>query len=192
MKRKAIILFLFLSYMTLSSYARLKITEVTYVGNTGFLIKTADKKIYIDAQFDSSNGKNELPQKVQDKLSSAQAPFDNIDLILVTHSFMDYLSPELIKDYLDKNPNAFFASTGPMVNALKEFPDRCVSFNPAKEKPDRKVINDITIEAFYFPSEQNALICNIGFVVSIDGQTIFQTDHFETKIYKSESITNEK
>lgn len=185
MRRKAIIIFLFLSYITLSSYAQLEISEITHVDNTGVLIKTGDKKIFIATLYDNSKDKNELLQKVQDKISSEQAPNVNIDLILVFHSFKDYLSPELMKDYLEKNPNAFFVSMGPKVNALKEFPDRYESFSPTKEKPDRKVINDYTIEAFYFPPEPKMQKVKIVFVVSIDGETIFQTEYFETENYDS-------
>ena len=187
MKRKAIIILIILSYITLSSYAQSEITDVTYVSNKGVLIKTGDKKIYIETLFDSSKGKIELPQKAQDKLSPTQDSFENTDLIFVSHSFTDVLSPELIKNYLEKNPNAFFASTGPFVEALKEFPDRYVYFNPTQEKPDKKVINDITIEAFYFPPEPKMQKVKIAFVVSIDGENIFQTEYFETDSYQSKT-----
>ena len=56
MKRKAIIIFLLLSYITVSSYAQQEKVNVTYVGNAGFLINIGDKKILIDALFKGFKG----------------------------------------------------------------------------------------------------------------------------------------
>lgn len=183
MKKKAIIIFLILSYITVTSYAQQKIMVVTHVGKTGFLIKIGDNKIFIDALDKGFTGNYEFPQEVQNKLALAQAPFDNIDLILVTHAHVDYIRPDIVKQHLQNNQKAIFASTELMVNALNDFPDRCVAFNPTKEKPESKIINDITIEAFYLTQEPNAQSTNIGFVLSVNGQTFFQTGDFDTEIY---------
>ena len=194
--KKLIILFIVISSLSTIVFAQspkrksaqLKITEVTYIGKTGFLIKIGDKKILIDALYKGFTSNYAFPQKVQDKLSLAQAPFDNIDLILVTHSHGDHISPDMVKQHLQNNPKAIFASTEQMVNALNDFPDRCLAFNPTKEKSDSKVINDITIEAFYFPHRPKSQINNTGFVVSVNGLTLFQTGHFDTEVYKGEII----
>lgn len=175
MKRKAIILFLLLSYLTVSSFAQQEKVEVTYVGNSGFLLNIGDKKILIDALFKGFKGNYELPQDIQDKLTSAQAPFDEVDLILVTHAHSDHINPDMVRKHLQNNPKAIFASTQQTVNALNGFTDRCIGFNPTKEKSESKVINGISIEAFYFPHGTDSRIINIGFLISVNDITIFQT-----------------
>lgn len=175
MKRKAIILFLLLSYLTVSSFAQQKKVDVTYVGNSGFLLNIGDKKILIDALFKGFEGNYELPQDIQDKLTSAQAPFDDVDLILVTHAHGDHINPDMVRKHLQNNPKAIFASTQQLVDALHDSTDRCIGFNPTKEKSESKVINGISIEAFYFPHGSDSRIINIGFLISVNEITIFQT-----------------
>ncbi|MBE0675226.1 MAG: MBL fold metallo-hydrolase, partial [Bacteroidales bacterium] len=83
---KRIITFLLLTFIAVSSYAQPNRAEVTYIGNAGFMINIGDKKILVDALFKGFAGDYEIPQEVQDKLTLAQAPFDDVDLILVTHA----------------------------------------------------------------------------------------------------------
>ncbi len=152
-----------------------KKVKVTYVGNAGFLINIGDKKILIDALFKGFKGNYNLPQKIQDKLTLAQAPFDNVDLILVTHAHADHVNSDMVRQHLKNNPKAIFASTQQMVNILNGFKDRCIPFNPTKEKSESKVINGISIETFYLPHGPNSKTINIGFLVSVNGVTFFQT-----------------
>ncbi len=175
MKSKTIIIFLLLSFLTVSSYAQQEKVVVTYVGNSGFLLNIGDKKILIDALFKGFKGAYELPQEVQDKLTLTQAPFDDVDLVLVTHAHGDHINPDMVKQHLQNNPKAFFASTQQTVDALNDSTDRCIGFNPTKEKSDSKVIDDISIETFFLPHGPDARIINIGFLISVNGITIFQT-----------------
>jgi|GEM_PF-2796234 len=183
MKKKAIIIFLMLCCVTVTSYSQQKISNVTYVDKTWFLIKTGDKKIFIDAAFKGIDDNYKFKHEVQEKFTKAQAPFDGIDLILVTHPLGGHISTSMVEQHLQNNLKAIFASTEENVNMLNNFPDRYVIFNPTKDNPVSKVINDITIEAFYFPKSTEAQFSKYGFVVLLDGKTLFQTSHFEKEIY---------
>ncbi len=158
-----------------SSYAQQEKVDVTYVGNAGFLINIGDKKILIDALFKGFEGSYEVPQEVQDKLMLAQAPFDDVDLILVTHTHGDHIDPDMVKQHMQNNPKAIFASTQQMVDGMVEYTNRCIGFNPTIEESESKEINDIRIEAFYLPHGANARIINISFLISVNGITFFQT-----------------
>lgn len=181
MKNKAIIILLLLSYITVSSFAQQKEVEVTYVGNSGFLLNIGDKKILIDALFKGFAGDYILPEQVQEKLNNAQAPFDDVDLVLVTHAHGDHISADMVLQHMKNNPNAIFASTKQTVDALiardtlDDFHERSIGFNPSKEKSDKKDIKGINIEAFYLPHGPDSRIINIGFLVSVNGITCFQT-----------------
>ncbi len=175
MKRKAIIIILLLSYIAVTSHAQQEKVDVTYVGNSGFLINIGDKKILIDALFKGFEGDYILPQEIQDKLTSAQAPFDDVDLILVTHAHGDHVNPNMVKQHLENNPKAIFASTQQLVDHMKDSTDRSVGFSPTKEKSDMKEIKGITIESFLLPHGPDSRIINNGFLISVNGITFFHT-----------------
>jgi len=180
-----------------SSFAQQQAVDVTYVGNSGFLINIGEKKILIDALFKGFEGNYELPQEVQDKLISAQAPFDDVDLILVTHAHGDHIDPDMVRQHLQNNPKAIFASTQQMVDALNGFSDRSIGFIPTKEESESKVINDISVEAFYLPHGPDSRIINIGFLISVNGITLFQTgdadfDQFTFEEFRSLELPERK
>jgi len=181
MIRKATIIFLILSYITVSSYAQQVKVDVTYVGNAGFLIQVDNKKILIDALFKGFEGGYQLPKAIQEKLMHAQPPFDDVDLILVTHAHGDHINSNMVLLHMRNNSKAIFASTKQTVDVLNErdtldhFQERRIGFNPSKEKSDKKEIQGITIETFFLPHGSESKIINIGFLISVNGITLFQT-----------------
>ena len=66
--------------------------RVTFVGNSGFLIAVGDKKVIINAFFEGFPPGYTPPANVRDLLVKAQPPFDNVDLIPVTHAHGDHFS----------------------------------------------------------------------------------------------------
>lgn len=161
--------------MVLSSCIQQEKVNVTYVGNAGFLIDFGDKKILIDALFKGFEGNYEMPQEIQEKLRLAQAPFDDVDLILVTHAHGDHVDPAMVSEHMKNNPNAVFASTQQLIDYLKDSTYQSIGFNPTKERSDQKEIQGIKLESFLLPHGPDSRIINIGFLVSVNGTTIFQT-----------------
>ena len=149
--------------------------SITYVGNAGFLINIGDKKILIDALFKGFEGNYELPEPIQEKLKLGQAPFDEVDLVLVSHLHGDHMNVEMVRQHMKNNPKAIFASTQQVVDAIVDFPERSIAFNPIKGKSEKKDIKGISIETFYLPHGPDSKVINIGFLVSVNGITFFQT-----------------
>lgn len=168
--------------------------NVTYVGNAGFLIQVDNKKILIDALFKGFEGSYQLPQHIQEKLNNSQAPFDDVDLILVTHAHGDHIDISMVAEHMKNNPKATFASTMQLVDALNardtidHFQERRIGFNPSKEKSDKKEIQGITIETFFLPHGPDSRIINIGFLVSVNGITLFQTGDADFEQYTVEEF----
>lgn len=162
--------------------------DVTYIGNSGFLIKIGDKKILIDALFKGFAGAYNLPEHIQKKLTLAQAPFNDVDLILITHAHGDHIDPDMLREHLKNNPKAIFASTQQVVDIMKDSSDRSIAFNPTKEKSDKKEIGDFSIETFLLPHGPDSRIINIGFLVSVNGVTLFQTGDFDHGQYTFEEF----
>jgi hypothetical protein len=149
--------------------------KVIYVGNAGFLIQIGDKKILVDALFNGYEGDYILPEHIQEKLINAQAPFDDVDLILVTHTHGDHLDIEMVREHMKNNPKAIFASTKQLVDHMKDTTGRSFGFNPSKEGSDKKEIGDFIVETFFLPHGPDSRIVNIGFLVLVKGITIFQS-----------------
>jgi L-ascorbate metabolism protein UlaG (beta-lactamase superfamily) len=153
--------------------------SVTYVGNAGFLVTVGDKKILIDAIFKGYQGYYELPPEIQEKIRLGQPPFDGLDIVLVTHNHGDHFDAKLAGQYLTKNSKTVLVSTSQVTATLNDFPDRIITFNPVKGKPDTKEIRGINIEALYLPHGATVAgkteILNYGFIVTVNGVKLFHT-----------------
>jgi len=153
--------------------------RVTFVGNAGFLITVNDKKILIDALFSGFPGDYILPREIQDKLALGLPPFDNIDLVLATHSHGDHFDASLVRRFLSNNPAAVFASTPQATALLADFPDRVIAFAPAKNKTATAEIQGVHVEAVYLshgaPPEGRTEILNFAYLATIDGVTLFHS-----------------
>jgi L-ascorbate metabolism protein UlaG (beta-lactamase superfamily) len=189
-----IVLFGFISLLSCTQQEKV---NVTYVGNAGFLFEIGDKKILIDALFKGFDGNYEMPQEVQKKLTLAQAPFDNVDLILVTHAHGDHVDSAMVREHMKNNPKAILASTQQLIDYLKDSTERCIGFNPTKEISDQKEIQGIRVKSFLLPHGPDSRIINIGFLVAVNGITLFQTgdadfDQFTFDEFKSLGLAEEK
>jgi L-ascorbate metabolism protein UlaG (beta-lactamase superfamily) len=82
------------------------LTTVTYIANEGFLIEIGTKKVLIDALFDDRRiSYCQVPDEATLlRMRDGGAPFDDIDLILLTHNHRDHFSAEIVLSTLEKNP----------------------------------------------------------------------------------------
>jgi L-ascorbate metabolism protein UlaG (beta-lactamase superfamily) len=146
--------------------------RVTYVGNSGFLITTSHKKILIDAVFRGYDSVYSLPEDIQNSLGLAQPPFDNIDLILVSHSHRDHVDSYLVDQHLQNDPNTIFASQANIVALSSAATDQIFSLDPTPGEPAEMDIDGIHVEALSL-SHGEGQPANIGFVITVDNIKIF-------------------
>ena len=87
--------------------------SVTYVSNCGFLIETGGRKIIIDGLLAGAPSKYYyLPSESECNLMrTAAAPFDNIDLILVTHAHVDHFDAQVTASHMAHDLNAQLIGT---------------------------------------------------------------------------------
>lgn len=87
--------------------ARREPLVLTYVANEGVLVSCGDEKILIDALFDKPNPEYRPPSPGDlDKIMTGKAPFDGVDLVLVTHNHPDHFDAPLAVRYLETFPEA--------------------------------------------------------------------------------------
>ena len=72
----------------------------------GVLVSSGDTKVLIDALFDKPNPDYRAPApETLDKIMKGEAPFDGVDLVLVTHNHPDHFDAGLAVRYLEPFPS---------------------------------------------------------------------------------------
>jgi L-ascorbate metabolism protein UlaG (beta-lactamase superfamily) len=160
--------------------------RVTFVGNAGFLIEIGGKKILIDAIFKGFENEYLLPQHVQDALVKARPPFNDVDLILVTHNHGDHFDAAMVRQHLKNNPGARLASTDQVTSQLAEFGDRVLPLAAAAGKPVQADVAGIAVKAIYMshgrvPEGREETINN-AYLVTVAQTTFFHTGDIDASL----------
>ena len=151
--------------------------EVQYIANEGVLITAGDNRVLIDGlhrKYDDAYAY--LPDVEREKMEAAKAPFDKIDLILVSHRHGDHFHPESVGRYLSSYAAATLATSQQIVDEIaarySEFSsvkDRIspLTFN-FRERFTRKLAGiDVEFLAIGHGSGRHASIQNFGHVFSV-------------------------
>lgn len=97
--------------------------EITYIANEGVLISAAGKQVLIDGLHRNERSFSHyafLPPAQREKIETAQAPFDKIDLLLVSHRHYDHFHAEAVGQYLKHNPKAALVSSQQVVGDITQ------------------------------------------------------------------------
>jgi L-ascorbate metabolism protein UlaG (beta-lactamase superfamily) len=121
--------------------------QLTFIANEGVLVSSGNKKVLIDALFDEPNKEYRAPSpEVVEKMMTGTAPFDGVDLLLVTHNHPDHFDALLVTRYMETVPGPILLAPADAVAELrKAAPDwgkiasRVVSLDA---KPGEKVLRD--------------------------------------------------
>jgi L-ascorbate metabolism protein UlaG (beta-lactamase superfamily) len=143
--------------------------RVTYVGNAGFLIRVGDRKILIDP----------LPEDAKDALMNARPPFNDVNLILITHNHGDHFDPAMIRPFLKNSPGSRLISTAQVTGQLAEFGNRIITLAATKGKRDQTDVDGIRIQAIYLahnPVRSGEIEdINFGYLVTVNNIHLFHT-----------------
>ena len=114
--------------------------KVTYIANTGFLITSGTQKILIDAIFHNPKITYcDIPsEEILFKMEEAQFPFDDVNLILVTHRHVDHFNTISVSKHLKNNKECKLICPH---QAVQKIMDECAYFDSIKHQ-----IIDIAIE----------------------------------------------
>jgi len=94
---------------------------VHYVANEGFLIETGERKVLLDALFgDEAIDWCDTPDAdLRARLAAARAPFEGIDLILVTHWHVDHFDADLVLQHLAADARPIVVASPQVVSRLR-------------------------------------------------------------------------
>lgn len=96
--------------------------KVTYIANEGFLLESGGRKVLIDALF----GKEDLdfcdvpPRALLKEMLAAEPPFDDVNLVIVSHDHVDHFDEAMVIEYMIKNPHCELIGTAQAVERLKK------------------------------------------------------------------------
>lgn len=155
--------------------------QVTFVNNEGFVIEAGDKKVLIDALFWGNRQARLVPVAQASRMGQAIPPFDDIDLILITHDHFDHFDPEITGENLLNNPTAVLLSTEQVTERLGrefeqygEIQDRVIGLNLDRGAQRSLVIGGLGVEVLNFPHGIGAPQ-NIAFILTIGGLRLLHT-----------------
>ena len=177
--------------------------EVTYIANAGFLIEYQSKKLLIDALHSWPNFQS-TPDEVFNDMRAGKPPFDNIDLVLVTHPHPDHFHPDMIELFLANNAHAKLIAPPVAIELLKiSAPERFEMFAEGQiimvdiqfgEVMDISE-NGVDLKIFGLDHGGSSNMLNFGFLIKIDdktllheGDTNISNEYFQSAYFETENI----
>lgn len=172
--------------------------EITYIANEGVLISSGGKQVLIDGLHREYGPEYAfLPAAEREKIETAKAPFDQIDLVLVSHRHLDHFHPESIGRHLQHNSKAVLVSSQQVVDEVeKNFKDFQVirsrvtaATPPWKERVAMRVAGvDFEILRLRHGTGRNAEIQNLGHIIKIGGKKLLHVGDADTAVENVEKF----
>ncbi|WP_425802774.1 MBL fold metallo-hydrolase [Desulfitobacterium sp. Sab5] len=96
--------------------------KLIYISNAGVLIQLKDRKILIDGLCRSNNPiyKDPSPEIAQ-KIKGGIPPFNDLDLMLITHEHSDHFDPVSVDEFSKNNPGTVILSTPNVITKLRTY-----------------------------------------------------------------------
>jgi N-acetylneuraminic acid mutarotase/L-ascorbate metabolism protein UlaG (beta-lactamase superfamily) len=178
--------------------------KVTYIANAGFLIESPTQKVLIDALFTTSFGEYLTPSsQLRSQIVNGEAPFNDVDLYLVTHNHADHFDASLVAQFLSKNPNTQLiapqdaTSLMTSLNQYEAIKNQIHGITLERYKYQELTLNEIDLKIVRLVhSGGGATPINLGFIFDLNGRKILHIGdntcddkkEFETYLLNQENI----
>jgi len=195
MKRKLFIPLLLLNIVFLSCKGQNKI-DVTYIANSGFLIESGQNQIIIDALFKNGWDNYLTPtNSIVSDIINQQDPFNNSNLMLITHNHGDHFNPSMVVAYLLNNSENILIAPPLVTNTIskhpdyKEFENQLVQLDKTNQEKNDTIIHGIRVRSFFIQHDSRPQIENVGYLIDIDEMKVFHTgDYNGSEIVEFEKL----
>jgi L-ascorbate metabolism protein UlaG (beta-lactamase superfamily) len=158
------------------SQLQYKTGTITFIGNEGFMIESNDKKVFVDALYNSAlAGVQNVDPTIREDIINAVPPFDNSLLFLVSHSHDDHFSKEMNLNYLKNNPNSYLIAPSEIIEKFADdsISKQLISKTPDKLKSTDTTVNGIKVTTYNLVHKLKINIYNVGYFIDIDGFKVF-------------------
>jgi L-ascorbate metabolism protein UlaG (beta-lactamase superfamily) len=156
--------------------------QLTYIANEGVVVSSGASKILIDALFDKPNPEYRAPSpEVLEKIMKGEAPYDGVDLALVTHNHPDHFDASLAARYLVASPGTVFVGPADAVAAMRAAANDWATIEPRVVSLDIKIgekstkeLKGISLTALRtkHSGEQESPM-NLMYLFDLDGWRVF-------------------
>lgn len=152
--------------------------HITSLGNEGFLIEVGSSSVIVDGLYRGLGGYVKPTEQQRRARERAEPPFDNVDLVLVTHNHPDHFDAAVVASHLEANTDAVLITTPMAVDLLRQEGDRFRSVSdrvsgvcPAEGESEYFEFGEIEIEVLNLHHGRNRSLQveNLGFVVELNG-----------------------
>jgi L-ascorbate metabolism protein UlaG (beta-lactamase superfamily) len=159
---------------------------ITFLANEGVMLSAGDKKVLIDGLFLKYETNFALPDdSTQSALQRARAPFDGVNVVLVTHHHGDHFHPAPVVAHFRANPRATLVTSQQVIDSVRGrlAPNDVLAsrFLPRTMKARtrrRETINGITVELLGIPHGggwRSRRIEHLVYIVDIGGRRVLHT-----------------
>lgn len=185
MKKNIIILiFLFTWINNITLYGNDSI-PITYIANCGYLLEMDNHKIIIDGLFKRGHNRYSTPDTIIQKLLvSNQYPFNDIELILVSHTHEDHFDSGMVMECMLNNPSVRLLCPQEVIDRIREkdfvydiLKLRIIECTPDTFTSQLVRLGSIEIHACRLPhpGERHKNVQNIAYLISVNGKSVFHS-----------------
>jgi len=155
---------------------------LTYVANMGVLVGSGETKVLIDALFDKPNPEYRAPgPDTLDRMMKGAAPFDGVDLVLVTHNHPDHFNASVAVRYLESLPGPVFLAPADAVAEMRKvavdwpmIKPRVISLDLKVGENEKRVLAQIPLTIIRtLHSGNRDTPMNLMYLFDLDGRRIF-------------------
>lgn len=184
MMRLCFLIFLFLMVVpsTIITSAH-EPAKAQYIANEGVMVTAGDRKIMFDPLPLSGFGVYmDVPDQVRGDMMAGLPPYDDIDVVFVSHAHRDHFSASEMTAYMHSNPETHIVVPQQALDMMKKdtmwdraLRSRVTSLNmQAGDQPVRRVIGDVAFTAVRiphsgWPAPARAAVQNMVYRVTLGG-----------------------
>lgn len=181
MSRRLVVGLAVFAVSSLSGVAQPPGVTVTFLANEGVLLEGGSRKVLIDALFDPYRSYAVPHDSTQRALREGKAPFNAVDLVLVTHWHGDHFGSAAVAGHLEANPRATLVASAQVIDSLRRFTpardiaaSRTLAQAAASAERRREVINGVPVEVLGVShgSGRHATVQHRGYIVEIGGRRV--------------------
>jgi L-ascorbate metabolism protein UlaG (beta-lactamase superfamily) len=155
---------------------------LSYVANEGVMLAFGETKILIDALFDRPHPDYRAPSpEVLSDIMKGAAPFDGVDLLLVTHNHPDHFDAGLAERYLEAFPSCRMIAPADAAAALRKasaawdkLESRVVSIDLKLGEKTTRTVQGVPVTAFRtLHSGELETPMNLMYLFELGGRRVF-------------------
>jgi len=155
--------------------------EVTYIANEGVLLAAGETQVLIDGLHRQYRPAYPfLPEPYREQIETAQVPFNQIDVILVSHMHLDHFHAESVVRHLRHNSGATLVSSEQVVGEVQKHADyaavssRVRTITPPLRQRSSTTAGGVQIEVLGVGHgiDRHETIQNLGHVITLGGKKL--------------------